>query len=89
MTLPFDPHNMGGEVNFGYNAYSKESIIAVASVSGGVLDKTPSNVLSDTYQGRLPGLTVINNIAELTFFGYGNYSKSIRGIHPLTGTLRW
>ncbi len=86
VTLPFDPHNMGGEVNFGYNAYSKESITgAVASVLGGVLDKTPSNVLSDTYQGRLPGLTVINNIAELTFFGYGNYSKSIRGYSSING----
>ncbi|HBK30189.1 MAG TPA: SusC/RagA family TonB-linked outer membrane protein, partial [Porphyromonadaceae bacterium] len=84
--LSFDPHNMGGEVNFGYHSYNKESITgAVSSVSGEVLDKTPSNVLSDTYEGRLPGLTVINNIAELTFFGYGNYSKSIRGNSSING----
>ena len=86
ITLAFDPHNMGGEVNFGYNSYSRESITgAVSSVAGEVLDKTPSNVISDTYQGRLPGLTVINNIAELTFFGYGNYSKSIRGYSSVNG----
>lgn len=86
VTLAFDPHNMGGEVNFGYNSYSRESITgAVSSVAGEILDKTPSNVISDTYQGRLPGLTVINNIAELTFFGYGNYSKAIRGYSSVNG----
>ncbi|QBQ39943.1 SusC/RagA family TonB-linked outer membrane protein [Sphingobacterium psychroaquaticum] len=86
-TLQFDAHNMGGEVDFGYLSYSKESITgAVSSVTGKVLDKTPSNVLSDTYEGRLPGLTVINNIAELTFFGYGNYSKTIRGNSSVNGS---
>jgi len=84
--LTFDPHNMGGDVNFGYNSYNKESITgAVSSVSGEILDRTPSNVLSDTYEGRLPGLTVINNIAELTFFGYGNFTKTIRGISTVNG----
>ncbi|WP_298649962.1 SusC/RagA family TonB-linked outer membrane protein [uncultured Proteiniphilum sp.] len=86
ITLSSDPHNMGGEVNFGYHSFTKESITgAVASVSGEILDKTPSNVLSDTYEGRLPGLTVVNNIAELTFFGYGNYSKAIRGFSSING----
>lgn len=84
--LSFDPHNMGGEVSFGYQSYDKESITgAVSSVSGDILDKTPSNVLSDTYEGRLPGLTIVNNIAELTFFGYGNFSKSIRGNSSVNG----
>ena len=86
ITLSFDSHNMGGNVDLGYHSYTKESITgAVSSVSGEILNKTPSNVLSDTYQGRLPGLTVINNIAELTFFGYGNYSKSIRGYSSING----
>lgn len=88
ITLAFDSHKTGGEVDFGFQSYSKESITgAVSSVSGDVLDKTPSNVLSDTYQGRLPGLTVVNNIAELTFFGYGNYSKTIRGNSSINGNI--
>ncbi|SCM59052.1 SusC/RagA family TonB-linked outer membrane protein [Petrimonas mucosa] len=86
VVLAFDPHGMGGKVNYGYLAQTKESVTgAVATVSGAILDKTPSNVLSDTYEGRLPGLTVINNIAELTFFGYGNFSKSIRGYSSING----
>ena len=84
--LSFDTHNMGGEVNFGYQPNKKESITgAVSTVSGNILNKTPSNVLSDTYEGRLPGLTVVNNIAELTFFGYGNFSKTIRGVSSING----
>ena len=84
--LSFDVHNMGGEVNFGYQSNSKESITgAVSTVTGDVLNKTPSNVLSDTYQGRLPGLTVVNNIAELTFFGYNNFTKTIRGASSING----
>ncbi|HMM17328.1 MAG TPA: TonB-dependent receptor plug domain-containing protein, partial [Petrimonas sp.] len=84
--LTFDPHSMGGKVDYGYLTQRKESITgAVSTVSGDILNKTPSNVLSDTYEGRLPGLTVINNIAELTFFGYGNFSKSIRGFSSING----
>ena len=86
ITLAFDAHDVGGFLDFGYQKYSKESLTGSASVvSGSVLDKTPSNVLSDSYIGRLPGLTVQNNIAELTFFGYGNYSKSIRGFSSING----
>ncbi|MEC3878803.1 SusC/RagA family TonB-linked outer membrane protein [Parapedobacter sp. 10938] len=86
IVLAFDPHNMGGSVNFGYQSYTKESLTgAVSSVSGSVLDKAPTNVLSETYAGRLPGLTTISNIAELTFFGYGNLSKSIRGSSSVNG----
>ena len=70
----------------GHKYYNKESITgAVAVVSGEVLDKTPSNVLSDTYEGRLPGLTVRNNIAELTFYGYENHTKFIRGYSSING----
>lgn len=84
--LTFDAHQMGGEIDFGYLSYTKESITgAVSSVSGNILSKTPSNVLSDTYEGRLPGLTVVNNIAELTFFGFGNFTKSIRGSSSVNG----
>lgn len=86
IVLAFDPHHQGGSVNFGYQAYTRESLTgAVSSVSGSVLDKAPTNVLSETYAGRLPGLTVQQNIAELTFFGYGNFSKSIRGQSSVNG----
>src|SRR5690606_18800941 len=59
---------------------------AVSSVAGSVLDKSPTNVLSETYPGRLPGLTTVSNIAELTFFGYGNLSQAIRGYSSVNGT---
>lgn len=84
--LQFDPHNTGGFVDFGYRTYSRESITgAVSVVTGEVLNRTPSNILSETLQGRLPGLTVVSNIAELTYFGYGNTSKTIRGTSSLNG----
>jgi len=86
IVLEIDHHHMGGSVNYGYQSYTRESITgAVSSVSGAELDKTPSNVLSETYAGRLPGLTVVSNIAELTFFGYGNLSKAIRGSSSVNG----
>ncbi len=87
ITLSFDPHDMGGLVNMGYNSYSRESLTgAVSSISGAELDKTPSNILSETLSGRLPGLTNIQNLSELTFFGYGNFSKTIRGISSQNGS---
>ncbi len=87
ITLKFDEHNMGGVVNLGYNSYARESITgAVSSVSGAELDKTPSNILSETLSGRLPGLTNVQNLSELTFFGYGNFSKTIRGISSQNGS---
>src|SRR5690606_466361 len=86
ITLTFDPHHMGGKVNFGYKSYSKESITgAVSSVTGEELNNAPTNVLSEALQARLPGLTVVSNIAELTFFGYGNTSKTIRGNSSING----
>ncbi len=88
ITLNFDAHNMGGLVNMGYSSYSRESLTgAVSSVSGKELDKTPSNILSETMTGRLPGLTNIQYLSELTFFGYANYAKIIRGISSINGTL--
>ncbi|MCK3683463.1 SusC/RagA family TonB-linked outer membrane protein [Maribellus sp. YY47] len=87
ITLNFDNHNMGGVVNMGYNSYSRESVTgAVSSVTGAELDKTPSNILSETLSGRLPGLTNVQNLSELTFFGYGNYTKTIRGISSRNGS---
>src|SRR5690606_23929392 len=80
------PHHMGGSVNFGYQSYTRESLTgAVSSVSGSILDKSPTNVLSETYAGHLPGLTTVSNIAELTFFGYSNLSKTIRGQSSVNG----
>jgi len=85
--LHFDAHNTGGLVNMGYESYSRESLTgAVASVTGRELDKSPTNVLSETFAGRLPGLTTKSNLAEFTYFGYDNTSKTIRGISTVNGT---
>lgn len=87
IVLSFDNHGMGGLVNLGYNAYSRESVTgAVSTVRGDELDKTPSNILSETLSGRLPGLTNVQNLSELTFFGYGNFNKTIRGISSQNGS---
>ncbi|MDR1861247.1 MAG: SusC/RagA family TonB-linked outer membrane protein [Bacteroidales bacterium] len=80
IVLKFDNHNQGGYINTGYDLHSRESFTgAVATVSGDVINRTPSNVLSETYQGRLTGVSTISAIPELTFFGYNNTSMRIRG----------
>jgi TonB-linked SusC/RagA family outer membrane protein len=86
LVVPFDAHKMSGSVNFGYDMFSRESITgSVSSVTGDVLDKTPTNILSETFYGRLPGLQNVMNLSELTFFGYSNFSKAIRGISSING----
>lgn len=73
-------------INTGYDTYSRESITgAVSSVSGAVLDKAPTNILSETFYGRLPGLQTVTSLSELTFFGYSNFLKTIRGISSVNG----
>ena len=77
---------MGGSVNMGYNSYTRESLTgAVSSVSGTVLEKSPTNILSESLAGRLPGLTSVSALSELTFFGYQNNIKAIRGISTVNG----
>ncbi len=86
ITLQFDVHNLGGFVSMGYDSYTRESLTgAVSSVSGAVLDKSPKNILSETLAGRLPGLTTVSALSELTFFGYQNTRKAIRGISTVNG----
>jgi TonB-linked SusC/RagA family outer membrane protein len=88
IVAPFDAHKMSGYVNFGYNTYSRESITgSVSSVSGEVLDKTPTNILTETFYGRLPGLQVVTNLSELTYFGYSNFGRAIRGISSINGII--
>lgn len=85
--LNFDSHKMGGSVNMGYDSYTRESLTgAVSSVSGAVLDKSPKNILSETLAGRLSGLTMVSALSELTFFGYQNTNKAIRGISTVNGS---
>src|SRR5690606_5666181 len=73
IVLVYDSHKQRGFVDFGMSSFSKESVTgAVASVFGSELDKTPSNILAETFAGRLPGLTIVSDIAELTFSGYDN-----------------
>lgn len=87
ITLQFDQHQMGGLINLGYDSYSRESLTgSVSSVSGAELDKSPTDIFSETLAGRLPGLTVISNLAEFTFSGYNNTSKAIRGVSTINGT---
>lgn len=87
ITLKFDTHKMGGSVGMGYNSYTRESLTgSVSSVSGFTLDKSPTNILSETLAGRLPGLSTVSALSELTFFGYQNTNKAIRGISTVNGT---
>ena len=87
IVLNFDNHNMGGIINMGLSSYTRESLTgAISSVNGTELDKTPSNILSETLSGRLPGLTNVQNLSELTFFGHSNFSKTIRGISSWNGS---
>jgi len=58
---------------------------AVASVGGVTLEKAPTNILSETLVGRLPGLGGRQALSELTFFGYSNFIKTIRGISTING----
>lgn len=86
IVLQFDPHGVGGSVNTGFTSHSRESLTgSVSSVSGEELDKNPTNIFSETLFGRLPGLTVVSNLSELTFFGNQNTSKSIRGFSSVNG----
>ncbi len=87
ITLLFDTHQMGGVVNMGYNSFSRESLTgSVSTVTGAELDKSPTNIFSETLVGRLPGLTTVSNLAEFTFTGYNNTSKAIRGVSTVNGT---
>lgn len=86
IVLQFDVHHMGGYVNTGYNNYARKSITgSLSSVSGKELDKSPTNILSETLAGRLPGLTTIENLSQLSFFGYQNTNKAIRGVSTING----
>ena len=86
IVLQFDPHGIGGVVNTGYTNHSRESLTGAAvSVSGAELDRSKSSIFSETLAGRLPGLTVVSNLSELTFFGYANTSKTVRGLSTVNG----
>ncbi|MDR2384660.1 MAG: SusC/RagA family TonB-linked outer membrane protein [Tannerella sp.] len=85
--LEFDPHHTGGFVDIGYFSLPKESFPGSAvSVTGEELDKMPTNVFSETFAGRLLGLHTKQDITELTFFGYSNVSKMIRGRNSYNGS---
>ena len=86
IVLQFDAHNMGGSVDMGYYTQTNASQTgSVATVSGTELEKSPTNIFSETLTGRLVGLTSISNIAELVFSGYNNTSKVMRGLSSVNG----
>jgi TonB-linked SusC/RagA family outer membrane protein len=71
----------------GYGEGVRETLTgAVSSVSGSVLDKSPTNIFSETLYGRLPGLQINTSLSELTFFGYSNFQKAVRGISTINGS---
>jgi TonB-linked SusC/RagA family outer membrane protein len=85
--LEFDPHHIGGFVDVGYFTLPKEAFPGSAvSVTGNELDKMPTNVFTETFAGRLPGLQTKQERTELTFFGYTNVSKMIRGQNSINGS---
>jgi len=84
--LQYDAFKMGGSVSTGYARVSRESMTgAVSSVEGSVLEKSPTNIFSETLYGRLPGLQIQTNLTELTYFGYNNFNKTIRGTSSING----
>ncbi|MDR1866180.1 MAG: TonB-dependent receptor plug domain-containing protein, partial [Bacteroidales bacterium] len=86
VTLEHDPHYTGGYVDMGYFTQSRESLTgAVSTVTGAELDKAPVGILTETLSGRLPGLTILQNLADFDFSGYGNNTSLIRGITSVNG----
>ncbi len=84
--LKFDPHHTGGYVDVGYFSLPKNAFPGSAvSVTGIELDKTPTNVFTETLAGHLPGLYTKQDRSELTFFGYTNVSKMVRGQNTNNG----
>jgi TonB-dependent SusC/RagA subfamily outer membrane receptor len=84
--LAFDPHHTGGFVNVGYFSLPKESFPGSAvSVTGKELDKSPTNVFSETFAGHFLGLHEKQEIIEETFFGNTNVSRMIRGRNSYNG----
>ncbi len=84
--LEFDPHHTGGYVDVGYFSLPKEAFPgSAASVTGDELDKMPTNVFTETFAGRLLGLQTRQERTELTFFGYTNVSKMVRGRNSYNG----
>ncbi|MDR1762720.1 MAG: SusC/RagA family TonB-linked outer membrane protein [Dysgonamonadaceae bacterium] len=59
---------------------------AVSSTTGSILDKAPTNILTETFYGRLPGLQISENMPDLIFFGYGNFTRTIRGLSSINGS---
>ena len=85
--LEFDPHHTGGFVDAGYFSLPKEAFPGSAvSVTGNELNKMPTNVLTETFAGRLTGLHTKQDRTELTYFGYTNVNKMIRGRNSTNGS---
>ena len=84
--LEFDPHHTGGFVDAGYFSLPKEVFPGSAvSVTGDELNKMPTNVFTETFAGHLLGLHTRQELTELTFFGYTNVNKMIRGRSSTNG----
>ena len=81
--LAYDAHSAGGTVNLGYFTQSREANVgAISTVSGTELDRAPVSNLSQTFAGRLSGLSTIEGYSELNAAGV---TKWIRGITSVNG----
>ena len=84
--LETDPHHTGGFVDLGYFSLPKEAFPGSAvSVTGERLNKMPTNVFTEALAGQLLGLETKQAMVELTFFGYTNVQKFIRGRNSVNG----
>jgi TonB-linked SusC/RagA family outer membrane protein len=81
----YDSHQTGDNVNLGYFSQSKESLTgAVSTVTGSTLSKSPVANLSQTFAGRLPGLTTVEGYAGLDL-SISTITKLIRGFSTRNG----
>jgi len=83
IVMAYDVHRVGGTLNLGYFNQSREANVgAVATVSGAELDRAPVSILSQTFAGRLSGLSTIEGSSELNGAGV---TKWIRGVSTTNG----
>ncbi|MDR1103035.1 MAG: SusC/RagA family TonB-linked outer membrane protein [Tannerella sp.] len=79
-----DRENGASTVSLGYFSQPEGSVTgSIETVSGAVLEKTPTSDLSQTFAGRFLGLNTRETVSELS---NSVTSKLIRGVSTLNGT---
>lgn len=81
--LEFDAHRTGGTINLGYFTQPVEANVgAISTVTGNILDRTPTSTLSQTFPGRFIGLSTIEVYSELN---RASILKLVRGLSTVNG----